>query len=117
MITVFFYITVLPDREGQFRSMVREMTESSRADEGCLDYTYFARLGTEHEFVLYERWRDQEALNAHVARLVSEYGPPDDDPSLPDTHPRKRLPRTFMDLFSSAEVVRYEPVLAEDSVI
>jgi quinol monooxygenase YgiN len=116
MITVLFQVTVLPEREAEFRSMVREMTESSRADDGCIDYIFYSRIGQPGEFVLYERWRDQESLNAHVARLRVEYGPADDDPSLPETHFRRRLPRSFMDLFSSAEAARYEAVLAKDAV-
>ena len=113
MITVFFQVKVSPSREAEFNAIVAELTASSRQDDGCIEYVFHRRIGSPQEVVLYEQWRDQDALSAHIARLVSEMGPPDDAPGLPETHVRRRLPKAFMDLFDSAEPIRYEPVVDE----
>lgn len=43
------------------------MVEKSRAEDGCLDYTYARDLADPQVMVLYERWRDRAALDAHFA--------------------------------------------------
>jgi len=116
MITVFFHVKVNPSREAQFNAIVAELTASSRQDDGCIEYVFHRRVGNPQEVVLYEQWRDQDALSAHVARLVRDMGPPDDDPRLPETDVRRRLPKALMDLFDSAEVIRYEPVVKQASI-
>jgi len=111
MITVLFHVRVKPSREAEFNTVAAELTASSRQDDGCIEYVFHRRVGSPQEVVLYEQWRDQDALSAHVGRLVRDIGPPDDDPSLPETDVRRRLPKAFMDLFDAAEVIRYEPVV------
>lgn len=41
------------------------MMELSRAEDGCLDYTFGRDLSDPQVLVLFERWRDAEALAAH----------------------------------------------------
>ncbi len=113
MITVLFHVKVDPSKEAEFNAIAAELTTSSRQDDGCIAYVFHRRVGSPLEVVLYEQWRDQDALTAHIGRLVTEMGPPDDDPGLPETHVRRRLPKAFMDLFESAEPIRYEPVVDE----
>ncbi len=116
MITVLFHVKVKPSREAEFNAIAAELTASSRRDDGCIEYVFHRRIGSPQEVVLYEQWRDQEALTAHVGRLVRELGPPDDDPNLPETDVRRRLPKAFMDLFDAAEVIRYEPVVDQAEI-
>ena len=40
---------------------------ASRAEDGCLDYTFARDLADPNVLVLFERWRDREALAAHMA--------------------------------------------------
>jgi hypothetical protein len=40
--------------------------------------------------VLYEQWRDLDALNAHLGRLRQVFGPPDDEEPYLETHHRRR---------------------------
>ncbi|WP_128892239.1 putative quinol monooxygenase [Erythrobacter sp. HKB08] len=47
------------------RDAIIEMVEASRAEDGCIDYTFAQDLSDPNVLVLYERWRDQEALQAH----------------------------------------------------
>lgn len=116
MITVLFHVVVNPSREAEFNSVAADLTASSRQDDGCIDYVFHRRIGSSREVVLYEQWRDQDALSAHVGRLITEMGPPDDDPNLSETDVRRRLPKAFMDLFESAEAIRYEPVVDQASM-
>lgn len=41
------------------------MMEKSRAEDGCLDYTFARDLSDPQVLVLFERWRDAAALAAH----------------------------------------------------
>ena len=43
------------------------MVARSRAEDGCLDYTYARDLSDPQVMVVYERWRDRAALDAHFA--------------------------------------------------
>ena len=42
-----------------------EMVRASRAEDGCLDYTFARDMADPDTLVLFERWRDQAALEAH----------------------------------------------------
>lgn len=109
MITILFHMTVKPECKDEFRDLARSLTTSTHEkDPGCLAYAYYAQADDEKQAVLFEQWMDQDSLNAHVARLVSEIGPPATDKSLPASHYRRRLPAAFLDLFSETSVVRYE---------
>lgn len=43
------------------------MVRASRAEDGCIDYTFARDLADPNVLVLFERWRDQAALQAHGA--------------------------------------------------
>lgn len=44
----------------------------SRAEHGCLEYTFAADPVEPGRVVLFERWTDQAALDAHLAALRSD---------------------------------------------
>lgn len=76
-ITVLLFMTAKAGREDEGRELATSLTESTRAeDEGCINYVFHQRVDNPREFVLYERWRDQAAIGAHLARLQAVYGPP-----------------------------------------
>jgi len=47
------------------------MIRRSRAEDGCLEYTFAADPIEPGLVVLYERWSSQAALDAHLAELRS----------------------------------------------
>ncbi len=49
------------------RKAIVDMVRASRAEDGCLDYTFAADLADPDTLVLFERWRDHPALDAHGA--------------------------------------------------
>jgi quinol monooxygenase YgiN len=80
--------------EAEFVELAREMMRSTHArDEGCIAYTIHAKDGAPREFVLYEQWRDQEAVDKHLQRLLADVG-------------RER----FVGYFEKTEAVRLTPI-------
>ena len=47
------------------RKALVEMVRASRAEDGCIDYSFASDLADPDTLVLFERWRDQHALDAH----------------------------------------------------
>ena len=42
-----------------------EMVRASRAEDGCLDYSFARDIADPDTLILFERWRDRAALEAH----------------------------------------------------
>ena len=102
MITTFFSVTIAAGREEEWQAMVADLHRTTHAeDEGVLAYEFYRRADNPREYMVFEQWRDADALAAHLARLVRVYGEPP---------PGTRLPAAFVDIFERAEAVRYEPV-------
>ena len=47
------------------RKAIVEMVRASRAEDGCIDYAFASDLADPDTLILFERWRDQAALDAH----------------------------------------------------
>jgi len=46
---------------------IKTMVAASRAEDGCHTYTFAQDLSDPDSIIIYERWRDQDALAAHGA--------------------------------------------------
>lgn len=46
---------------------IKAMVAASRAEDGCFTYTFAQDLSDPDVLIIYERWRDREALAAHGA--------------------------------------------------
>jgi quinol monooxygenase YgiN len=100
MITILFHMTVKPGREQEFQALARRLTPITRTeDEGCVSYVYLQEKANPLELVLYEQWRDQAALDAHIAHLVRLLGAP---------RPGDVLPAAFMDPLERTWPVGYD---------
>ena len=44
---------------------IKTMVAASRAEEGCLDYTFAQDLSDPDSIVIFERWTDMDALGTH----------------------------------------------------
>ena len=44
---------------------IKTMVAASRAEDGCLDYTFAQDLSDPDSIVIFERWTDHAALGAH----------------------------------------------------
>lgn len=55
-----------PGAHNALVAAIREVSAATQADEGCLHYAFAASLDND-EIVSVELWRDQVALDAHMA--------------------------------------------------
>lgn len=65
IITVF--CSTAPDRREALLALCRSMIAPSRAEDGCLHYSFYEDLGEENRFMFYEEWRDQASIDRHNA--------------------------------------------------
>jgi quinol monooxygenase YgiN len=54
-----------PERLSEARPAMRAMIEASRAEEGCVDYSYAEDVLDPGSIRVTELWRDQATLEAH----------------------------------------------------
>jgi quinol monooxygenase YgiN len=102
MLACLVYLTAREGREEAFHELAVRVTEITRSeDDGCLVFTFHRRVDNPREYVLYEQWRDVQALGAHLAHLQALYGPP---------RPGEVLPAAFFDLCELRESPTYEVV-------
>ena len=67
-----------PSQREQFIADRAELMRESRAEPGCIEYTFAADPLTPGRVVLFERWEDQAALDAHLVIRRASSPPPDD---------------------------------------
>ena len=58
-----------PEDRDAFIAARHESMRTSRAEEGCLEYTFAADPIEAGRVILFERWESQEALDAHLAAI------------------------------------------------
>jgi hypothetical protein len=73
MVIVGGTFEVDPSQREQFLADRVAMMRASRAEPGCIEYTFAADPVEPGRIVLYERWESQEALDAHL--VVVRSGP------------------------------------------
>ena len=69
MVIVGGTFEVDPAEREQFIADRVAMMRTSRAEDGCLEYTLAADPVEPGRVVLFERWASQEALDAHAAGM------------------------------------------------
>jgi quinol monooxygenase YgiN len=67
MILVIGTIRLPPHRLEQARGTMQRMVEASRAEDGCLEYSYAEDVLEPGLIRVCERWRDAAALERHFA--------------------------------------------------
>ena len=65
MIQINGTIRIAENAEESTISALVTMMEKSRAEDGCIDYTFGRDLSDPQVLLLFERWRDAAALAAH----------------------------------------------------
>jgi quinol monooxygenase YgiN len=58
-----------PSDRDEFLSSRLDMMHASRAEPGCIEYTFSADPIDPRRVVLFERWESQDALDAHLDNL------------------------------------------------
>jgi quinol monooxygenase YgiN len=65
MRTITVQFQAKPEHEQDLIALCMSMIEPSRAERGCIHYSLYRDLSTEHSYFFYEEWSDQEAINDH----------------------------------------------------
>jgi quinol monooxygenase YgiN len=66
---------VEPDQREEFVASRHESMQKSRSEPGNLEYTVAADPIVPNRVILFERWVDQAALDAHIAAIRSGPSP------------------------------------------
>ena len=82
MVIVGGTFEVDPSLREQFITGRLAMMRASRAEPGCLEYTFAADPIEPGRVVLYERWESQEALDIHLGVVRSGPQPSPDIPTI-----------------------------------
>lgn len=59
-------VRVPPENLERFKPHMQAMLTASRAEDGCLEYSYAVDVADAGLIRVFETWRDQAALDAHV---------------------------------------------------
>ena len=58
-------VRVPPENIGRFKPHMAAMLAASRAEDGCIEYSYAEDVAEPGLIRVFEAWRDQAALDAH----------------------------------------------------
>jgi quinol monooxygenase YgiN len=67
MVSFIVRFTFAPEDRAEVADALRPLTAASRQEEGCISYIPHHVEGDPDTIVLYEQYRDEDALNAHRA--------------------------------------------------
>ena len=65
MLTVVARYVVSEGHDSMVARLLRKNAEASRAEPGCLEFSVYQDIADPRRFLLYERYTDEEAFQAH----------------------------------------------------
>lgn len=66
MIILAGHLKTSPDLVGQLAADLGKLVADTRREDGCLDYAFAIDDAAAGTILVYERWRDQAALDVHL---------------------------------------------------
>lgn len=66
MLCMLAVLKARPGKEEEVRSALAAVVGLTRQEPGCLQYDLHVGVGAPGSFAIYERWRDQAAIDAHM---------------------------------------------------
>jgi quinol monooxygenase YgiN len=66
-----------PELRDKFIESRGDMMRNSRGEPGCIEYTFSADPLSATRVMLFEKWEDQAALDAHIAAMRAAPRPSD----------------------------------------
>ncbi len=54
-----------PEKRGELIALCKSMIAPSKAEAGCIQYSFFQDLTDKNKFFFYEEWKDQTAIGLH----------------------------------------------------
>lgn len=67
MIIIAGHLKTSPDLVVELSAALNSLVAETVKEDGCLDYHFAIEDKAAGTILVYERWRDQEALNTHLA--------------------------------------------------
>ena len=67
MIKIVFRSTIKEGKKEEFLSLVKELVEKSREEEGNISYCLFSDMNDSNVLTFIEEWKDQAAIDIHNA--------------------------------------------------
>ena len=67
LITIVVHIKARPETRDSVRAKLLELAEMTRREEGNLNYNLHVSNTDDCLFIIYENWKDQAALDHHMA--------------------------------------------------
>ena len=65
MIIVHGTIPILPEQRERALQLAKRMTESTKAELGCISYDFYVGLSDPNTLMLFQEWESMEALMGH----------------------------------------------------
>jgi quinol monooxygenase YgiN len=65
MIIVAGSVLVQETKREQAKQLALTMSNATKAEAGCLDYTFYSDLENPSRFFIFEKWETQETLSKH----------------------------------------------------
>lgn len=67
MIIIAGHLKTSPDLVEELAAALNSLVADTLKEDGCLDYHFAIEDKATGAILVYERWRDQDALNAHLS--------------------------------------------------
>lgn len=65
MIIIIAKKTMKQECVAEFEQLAKELVEESNKEEGCIEYHLYQDLEYPNRYTYIEKWKDQEAIDAH----------------------------------------------------
>jgi quinol monooxygenase YgiN len=66
LILIAGYLKYPPGALDGLKAEMRKVVEATRLEDGCINYDFAVDISDPSRLIVFERWRDQEALDGHV---------------------------------------------------
>ncbi|MDH5326247.1 MAG: antibiotic biosynthesis monooxygenase [Gammaproteobacteria bacterium] len=100
MLTIMIHATIKQDKLDDYIELIRMLSQKA-GKKGCLFYRFNQNREDPFNFVLYEQWESQEALDVHMQELFALLGP---------CRPGSPIPDKLMDMYESVTPVFYDVI-------
>ena len=65
-LTIVAHITVQPDKVEFIKAELEKLIDTTRAEDGCLQYDLHQDNGNPAHFMFYENWKSRDLWQAHM---------------------------------------------------
>ena len=102
MLTIMVHAKIKQEYLTEYLEMASLLTHETRnRRKGCITYSFCQRTDKPTEFVLFEQWENQQALDAHIEALIKLLGAP---------APGQLLPEKLMKMYDSGVPYYYNEI-------